>query len=349
MTSSWPAPRSRAPRTSSGRPGRTAAPTPPASAPHGSTATSTSPADPAPARLATWRRTRPARSLSGWRASTWSWRARRPGSPIRRRWSGWPACTARAGGLPRWRATRSPRRSAPRAPDRRRGTCTCSPSTPRSGSPPRNRTARLAGASNAEGRSFRSAASAACPPASGSRTAGSSRSGGSPHRSWQRPNEVLLERRSHTRGARHVGSLSPHVMRARPISRSGALAKGRDMTGALVDDRAAADVERRGGHGAGVVRGGEGGHVADVVEGRRPLQHGVPLDVVHDRLAPIEALGEGLGHPAGPQGQHADAVRPELGGQIAAEGLHGAEGDLEPSQVVAGRRVAVAAEGEDDP
>src|SRR6266540_2776262 len=66
------------------------------------------------------------------------------------------------------------------------------------------------------------------------------------------------------------------------------------MTGALVDDRAAADVERRGGHGAGVVRGGEGGHVADVVEGRRPLQHGVPLDVVHDRLAPIEALGEGL-------------------------------------------------------
>src|SRR6266508_1115927 len=115
------------------------------------------------------------------------------------------------------------------------------------------------------------------------------------------------------------------------------------MTGALVDDRAAADVERRGGHGAGVVRGGEGGHVADVVEGRRPLQHGVPLDVVHDRLAPIEALGEGLGHPAGPQGQHADAVRPELGGQIAAEGLHGAEGDLEPSQMVAGRRVGVAA------
>src|SRR6266508_3152525 len=50
---------------------------------------------------------------------------------------------------------------------------TCSPSKPRSGSPLRNRTARLAGASNADGRSLRSAASAARPPASGSRAAGS--------------------------------------------------------------------------------------------------------------------------------------------------------------------------------
>src|SRR6266542_293058 len=87
-------------------------------------------------------------------------------------------------------------------------------------------------APSAEGRSFRSAASAACPPASGSRTAGSSRSGGSPHRSWQRPNEVLLERRSHTSGARHVGSLSPHVMRARPD-----LAKRRAREGARHDRR----------------------------------------------------------------------------------------------------------------
>jgi hypothetical protein len=68
--------------------------------------------------------------------------------------AGGPPGTARAGGLPRWRATRSPHRSAPPAPDRRRGTCTCSPSTPRSGSPPRNRTARRAGASNADGRSL---------------------------------------------------------------------------------------------------------------------------------------------------------------------------------------------------
>jgi hypothetical protein len=122
MTSWWPARRSRAPRTSWGRPGRTAAPTPPASAQHGSTATSTSPADPAPARLATWRPTRPARLLSGWRASTWSWRARRPGSPIRRRWSGWPACTARGvarrgGGRRVHRAVQRPeRRTAAVAP-----------------------------------------------------------------------------------------------------------------------------------------------------------------------------------------------------------------------------------------
>src|ERR1700726_2356651 len=34
---------------------------------------------------------------------------------------------------------------------------------------------------------------------------------------------------------------------------------------ASVDDRAAGDVERGRGHGAGVVRRGEGGHVADVV------------------------------------------------------------------------------------
>src|SRR6266511_2200923 len=105
-------------------------------------------------------------------------------------------------------------------------------SAPSAGPPPRNRTARLAGASNAEGRSFRSAASAACPPVSGSRAAGLSRSGGRPHRSWQRPNEVLLERRSHTRGARHVGSLSPHVMRARPD-----LAKRRAREGARHDRR----------------------------------------------------------------------------------------------------------------
>ena len=49
------------------------------SARSGTTATSISPAGPAPASRATWPRTRPARSPSAWRGSTSSSRARRPG------------------------------------------------------------------------------------------------------------------------------------------------------------------------------------------------------------------------------------------------------------------------------
>jgi hypothetical protein len=41
----------------------------------------------------------------------------------------------------------------------------------------------------------------------------------------------------------------------------------------LVHDRAAGDVHRGGGHGAGLI----GGHVAYIVERRRPVEQGRPL------------------------------------------------------------------------
>jgi hypothetical protein len=100
---------------------------------------------------------------------------------------------------------------------------------------------------------------------------------------------------------------------------------------------AAVDVDRGRGHGAGAVGGDEGGHV---LEGGRPAEHGLPLDLGDDRLAPLHAGGDRLGHAAGPQGHEPDPVAAQLGGELAAHGLDGLEGDLEASQVVVAWRLA---------
>src|SRR5829696_1237751 len=109
----------------------------------------------------------------------------------------------------------------------------------------------------------------------------------------------------------------------------------------LVYDRATADVEGCRGHGAGQVGGSEGGHIADVVKCRCPLEHRLLNDHFRD----------GLGHPACLQRHGADTMRSELGGQLAARGLHRVECDLESSQVVVSvrRRVPLAAEKENHP
>jgi hypothetical protein len=60
------------------------------------------------------------------------------------------ALYSEGGCRPRWRATRSRRRTAHRAPARRRGSSTASRSTPCSGWPAPSPTARRAGASNAD-------------------------------------------------------------------------------------------------------------------------------------------------------------------------------------------------------
>src|SRR5215212_8564209 len=117
----------------------------------------------------------------------------------------------------------------------------------------------------------------------------------------------------------------------------------------LVYDRATADVEGCRGHRAGQVGGSEGGHIAYILKRRCPLEHRLPDDHFGDTLAPIEALRDRLGHPARLQRHCADTMRSELGGQLAAQGLHRVECDLESSQVVVRHRIPVAAEKENHP
>src|SRR5215210_5436895 len=117
----------------------------------------------------------------------------------------------------------------------------------------------------------------------------------------------------------------------------------------LVYDRATADVEGCRGHRAGQVGGSEGGHIAYILKRRCPLEHRLPDDHFGDVLAPIEALRDRLGHPARLQRHCADTMRSELGGQLAAQGLHRVECDLESSQVVVRHRIPVAAEKENHP
>src|SRR5215208_537519 len=87
----------------------------------------------------------------------------------------------------------------------------------------------------------------------------------------------------------------------------------------LVYDRPTADVEGRRSHGASMIRGSEGCHVADVVKRRCPLKHSLPNDHFGYFLAHIEALRDRLGHPACLQRHGADTMPSELGGQLAAQ------------------------------
>src|SRR5262249_3595994 len=78
------------------------------------------------------------------------------------------------------------------------------------------------------------------------------------------------------RGGRGRVAAAPGRLRAgrlRPL-RGG----GGPPAGGLTNLRAAGDVERARGHRAGQVRGGEGGDIAHVVQGRGPVEHGLPLD-----------------------------------------------------------------------
>src|SRR5918995_3370645 len=117
----------------------------------------------------------------------------------------------------------------------------------------------------------------------------------------------------------------------------------------LVYDRATADVEGCRGHGTGMIRGSEGGHIADILKRRCPPQHRRASDHFGDDLPPIEALRDRLWHPARLQRHGADTMSTELGGQLAAQGLDGVECDLESSNVVVRQRVPVAAEEENHP
>ena len=97
---------------------------------------------------------------------------------------------------------------------------------------------------------------------------------------------------------------------------------------ALIDDGAAGDVERGGGHAAGQVGGGEDGHVPDVFEGRRPAEHAPLGGRLDDLVGAVEVRWQRLEDAVGLQRDHPDAVRPELGGQVSAQRLLCGEGDL---------------------
>jgi len=124
---------------------------------------------------------------------------------------------------------------------------------------------------------------------------------------------------------------APPPPRRSPRRWNGEVVQDQDDTH-LVHDRAARDVDVCGGHGAGLVRGHEGCHVAHVGQCRGPVQQGGLLDAGDDVLASWNGVGEGLGHPARFQGHDADAVAAELAGPLSAKPLDGVEGDLETSQ-----------------
>src|SRR5215207_5370492 len=99
----------------------------------------------------------------------------------------------------------------------------------------------------------------------------------------------------------------------------------------LVGNAAAGDVDGRRGHGAGQVRSGESGHVADIVERLHSLEHARVNEALRDSLAPV--LAGRLGHAPALEGHDADAVRPELHSQLASQDVDRAESDLETAEV----------------
>jgi hypothetical protein len=82
----------------------------------------------------------------------------------------------------------------------------------------------------------------------------------------------------------------------------------------------------------------EGRRVPDVLERRGPPQHRLALDLLDDRLATVEPLGERLGDPAAHQGDDAHPGLCELDGELAAQRLDRVEGDLRPAEVVVAQR-----------
>src|SRR5215212_3522172 len=117
----------------------------------------------------------------------------------------------------------------------------------------------------------------------------------------------------------------------------------------LVYDRPTAYVKGCRGHSAGMIRGSEGGHIADILKRRCPPQHRLPNDHFGYGLTISEALRDRLWHPARLQRHGANTMHSELGGQLAAQGFDGVECNLESSQIVIGHRVPVAAEEENHP
>src|SRR5918912_3193293 len=85
----------------------------------------------------------------------------------------------------------------------------------------------------------------------------------------------------------------------------------------LVRNAAGCDVEGCRGHGTGQVRGGEGSHIADIVERLHPLEHARVNEAFGNGFAPV--LAGSFGHAAAVEGHDADAVRPELHGQLAQD------------------------------
>src|SRR5215217_5855559 len=111
----------------------------------------------------------------------------------------------------------------------------------------------------------------------------------------------------------------------------------------LVGNAAAGDVDGRRGHGASQVRGGEGGHIADILERLYPLEHARVNEAFGDGLAPV--LAGRLGHAAALQGHDADAMRPKLHGQLTAQDVDRAHGDLETAEVDLETAAGVVANG----
>ena len=97
-----------------------------------------------------------------------------------------------------------------------------------------------------------------------------------------------------------------------------------------VDERTAADVEDRTGQGAAPVGGGEYGGVADVVQGRGSADEGLGLDHLGDGGLVLDSVGEGVGDAAAGEGDDADAMGAELGGELAADRLDRVEGAWVP-------------------
>src|SRR3954451_2228523 len=75
-----------------------------------------------------------------------------------------------------------------------------------------------------------------------------------------------------------------------------------------VDQRAAADVDRRGRHRPRLVRGREGRGVADVLERRRALEHRRVGEHLLEALTVVEVGGDRLRDPAGLERDDPDAV-----------------------------------------
>lgn len=99
---------------------------------------------------------------------------------------------------------------------------------------------------------------------------------------------------------------------------------------ALVNDRAAGDVDFGGSHGSGLVRRDERGHIADILKGCSPLQQRRLDETGHQLVTALEFLRDGLGDTAGLQGDHTDAAGADFARQLATESFESLQRDLKP-------------------
>ena len=114
-----------------------------------------------------------------------------------------------------------------------------------------------------------------------------------------------------------------------------------------MSDRASADVDRRGGHHARAVGGDERGDLADLGQRDGAAEQRRLVERVPDLVAAGVVLGDRLRDAAAAQRDEPHAVLAELGGHLPAHRLERREGDLQAAELVAGWRIALAAESKD--